>query len=332
MFTLLKPFRRRSAKTRPSARPASMPSQYEKLSPRPWLNAQPPAEALAVPTMLSLRERQLLYWLARHHVTGVGRIVDGGCFLGGSTAALASGLADRGDGRWKKTIATYDLFRVEDYTLAQFGHCFPNSKIGSSFRPVFDRNIARWNQHVEVREGDAFQWGWSGEPIEVLFLDFVKSWRLNDLVLEQFLPCLIPGHSVIIQQDYLWGFGPWIHLTMEMLDPCVKMLDFMPYATVAYLLTEELPADAIGAKIRESLSNERKLALMDQAVERWQGEDRGLVELARILLKAETQDLAPLRSELAEIIARYAGMPRVESCAPSVAGYLNDESRSWIHT
>jgi hypothetical protein len=332
MFNLLKSLRRRSVTQRRPARPVKRTSEYERLSSRPWLVAKPPAEALAVPTMLSLRERQLLYWLARHHVTGEGRVVDGGCFLGGSTAALASGLADRRDGRWKKTIATYDLFRVEDYTLAQFGHCFPNRTIGSSFRSAFDKNIARWSRHVEVREGDAFEWGWSGEPIEVLFLDFVKSWRLNDLVLEQFLPCLIPGHSVIIQQDYLWGFGPWIHLTMELLDPCVKMLDFMPHATVAYLLTDDLPKEVIGAKIRESLSAQRKLELMDRAVERWQGEDRGLVELARIMLKAETFDLPPLRAELADIISRYAGKPRVECCAPSVAGYLADETRSWIHT
>jgi hypothetical protein len=119
---------------------------------------------------------------------------------------------------------------------------------------------------------------------------------------------------------------------MEMLDPCVKMLDFMPYATVAYLLTDDLPAEVIGAKIRESLSEQRKLALMDQAVERWQGEDRGLVELARIMLKAETQDLPMLRTEFADLVARYKGLPRVESCAPSVAAYLNDESRGWIHT
>src|SRR5688572_18337194 len=208
------------------------------------------ADVLAVPTMLSVRERQMLHWLARHHVTGVGRIVDGGSFLGGSTSALASGLAARVDGQWEKTIASYDLFRVEEYTLAQFGDLFTDRRIGASFRSVFDDHIAPWSTHVEVREGDACERGWSGEPIELLFLDMVKMWRLNDLVLEQFLPCLIPVQSVIVQQDYLWGACPWIHMTMELMAPCVRILDSMPNGSVAYLLTAPVPAELIGAKLR----------------------------------------------------------------------------------
>jgi hypothetical protein len=280
--------------------------------------------------MLSVRERQLLHWLTRDYFTGVGRIVDGGCFLGGSTAALASGLAARTDGSWEQSIVSYDLFRVEDYTLAQFGSCFQDRTIGASFRSAFDANVAPWSQHLEVREGDARAWGWSGEPIEVLFLDMVKSWRLNDLVLEQFLPCLIPGQSVIIQQDYLWGFAPWIHITMEMLAPSVKILDSMPYATVAYLLTAPVPADVVGAKIRETLSPARQLVLMDRAVKRWKGEDRGLVELARVMLIAELSGLPAARTDFAGVLARHAGEPRVEQCAPNVARYLADESRSWL--
>jgi len=115
---------------------------------RPWIDTEVPPEALAVPTMLSVRERQLLHWLARNYVKGLGRIVDGGSFLGGSTAALASGLAARSDGPWQQTIAAYDLFRVERYTLAYFGDHFSERTIGASFRSAFDSNIAPWAQHV----------------------------------------------------------------------------------------------------------------------------------------------------------------------------------------
>ena len=128
------------------------------------------------------------------------------------------------------------MFRVEGYTLADFAAALPDPTIGASFRPAFDANIAPWARYVEVHEGDACAIGWSGEPIEVLFLDMVKTWQLNDLVLAQFLPCLIPGRSVIVQQDYLWGYGHWIHLTMELLDGCVEQLDAMANGSVAYLL------------------------------------------------------------------------------------------------
>jgi hypothetical protein len=286
------------------------------------MNFDVPEQALAVPTMLSLRERQLLHWLARFHFTGRGRIVDGGCFLGGSTASLASGLAARGDGSWENTIVAYDMFRVENYTLQYYGDCFADKTIGASFRSSFERYIAPWSQHVEVKEGDASVAGWNGDPIEVLFLDFVKTWPMNDFVLEQFLPCLIPGHSVIIQQDYLWGFGHWIHITMELLAPSVQLLDGMPYGSVAYLLTAPVPPELIGAKLRDSLSPQRKRELMDRAVERWQGEDRGMVELARVTLTAELEGNAAARSEFNEVRARYAGQERVEQSAACLDAYL----------
>jgi hypothetical protein len=291
---------------------------------RPWMNAELPPNVLSIPTMLSVRERQLLYWLACDYFTGVGRIVDGGSFLGGSTAALASGLAARADGPWEKTIVSYDLFRVEEYTLAHYGKHFPDRTIGASFRPVYDAHVAPWKQHIKVREGDACRIGWSGEPIELLFLDMVKLWQLNDVVLEQFFPCLIPGRSVIIQQDYLWGACPWIHITMELMAGSVEILDSMPNGSVVYLLTGPVPAELIGMKLRETLSPKRQGELMDCAVERWQGEERGLVELARVMLIAE-QNVADAHQEYANVCARYAGVQRVEHCASYVHQYLPKE-------
>jgi hypothetical protein len=180
-----------------------------------------------------------------------------------------------------------------------------------------------------VREGDACQIGWSGEPIELLFLDMVKLWQLNDLVLEQFFPCLIPGRSVIIQQDYLWGFGPWTHITMELMAPSVEILDSMPNGSVVYLLIAPVPAELIGAKLRETLSPERQRELMDCAVERWEGEERGLVELARVMLIAEYNP-ADARQEYANVCARYAGVQRVEQCANYMHQYLTKEPCSWL--
>jgi hypothetical protein len=300
---------------------ATVSSTLQILSSRPWMSIDVPADALSVPTMLSYRELQLLHWLARYYVTGDNRIVDGGCFLGGSTSAMASGLAARTDGSWEQTIASYDLFRVEEYTLASFGNCFRDKTIGTSFRSAFDANVAPWSQHIEVREGDAQEWGWSGEPIEILFLDMVKTWSLNDLVLEKFLPHLIPGRSVIIQQDYLWGYGPWIHMTMELLAPSVTIIDSMP-CSVVYLLTAPIPADLLGAKLREAVPPARQRMLMDRAVERWEGEDRGMVELARVMLIAELSGAAAAQTEFAAVLARHKGQKPVEQCAAILERYL----------
>ena len=296
------------------------PRQHELIG-QPWRETTVPPEALAVPTMLSVGERQVLHWLARHHVTGAGRIVDGGCFLGGSTAALASGLAARSDYRFDRAVVSYDLFRVEEYTLANFGDALPQPVVGASFRSAFDHNVAPWSQHIDVREGDAVAIGWTGEPIEVLFLDMVKTWALNDLVLDQFLPCLIPGHSVIVQQDYLWGYGPWTHMVMELLAGCVRQLDSMANGSVVYLLTSELPDGVIGLRVRD-LPPDRQRELMSRAVERWSGDERGLVELAQAMLTAELDGLEAGRADLRAVVARHPGDPRTLHCAATVSAHL----------
>jgi NPCBM/NEW2 domain-containing protein len=246
----------------------------------------------------------------------------GGTLPGGSTAALASGLAARADGPWETAIASYELFRVEEYTLAEFAAYLPDPTVGTSFRPVFDANIAPWARHIEVREGDACAIGWSGEPIEVLFLDMVKTWQVNDLVLAQSLPCLMPGRSVIVQQGYLWGSCHWIHLTMELLDGSVERLDAMAKGSVAYLLTAPVPPDLIGVRLAEYLEPDHQRQLMDRAVERWQGDERGLVELARAMMIAELDGKPSGLAELNAVMDRHIGSVRVEQCAAIVSQYL----------
>jgi hypothetical protein len=293
-------------------------SRLECLLSRPWSDVVLPPEVTQIPTMLWRGELQVLHWLARHHFRGKGRIVDGGCFLGGSTAALASGLAARSDGPWKKAIAAYDLFRVEPYTLANFQSQFSNPTIGASFRSDFERNVSRWLPQIEICEGDVAAIGWDGKSIEILFLDFLKRWRLNDLVLERFFPRLIPGHSIIIQQDYMWGFAPWIHITMELLAPYVTILDSM-LCSVVYLLTSPIPKRLVGLKIRSQVPPETQLQLMDQAVNRWTGQQRGLVELARVFLIREIHSSTAAQNELQEVLARYPDDDLIKSCAAHVA-------------
>ena len=42
-----------------------------------------PDHVLQLPTMLPSGDLAMLYWMAREYCSGAGRIVDGGCFLGG---------------------------------------------------------------------------------------------------------------------------------------------------------------------------------------------------------------------------------------------------------
>lgn len=290
----------------------------------PWKNVTLPQAAAAVPTMLLPYEQHVLFWLANQYVNGTGRIVDGGCFLGGSTAALASGLAARKDRPFEKAIASYDLFRVEPYTLEKFCEDFTDPTVDASFRPDFECNIAPWAKYIDVREGDAVQLGWTGEPIEVLFIDLAKTWELNDFVIEQFFSRLIPGHSVIIQQDYMWAFTPWIHITMELMAPSVTIIDSM-LCSVVYLLTGPVPPKLLRSNLQKQLSRKAQLRLMDRAVNRWYGQQRAMVELARVTLWRDLLGADVARLELDRILTHNANDSVVQSCGKRVAAFLGEQ-------
>ena len=48
-----------------------------------------------------------------------------------------------------------------------------------------------------------------------------------------------------------------------------------------------MPAELLGARLREILTPDRMRELMDRAVERWEGDEPGLVEIARVMLRSE---------------------------------------------
>jgi hypothetical protein len=199
--------------------------------------------------MLSAQELDLLYTLARDRYTGCGDIVDGGAFLGGSTLALGCGLRDNrvvDDKRGR--IHSYDLFRADKY-VNQFLPGYPE---GTSTRPYYDQAIAEVADQVTVHEGDITTSPWPADrPIEIFFIDVAKSWEINDFLLDQFFPNLIPGVSTVIQQDYHWPHTPWLSITMALLADHVTYLGSMPWATAYYRWDRAIAPGELPARLRD---------------------------------------------------------------------------------
>src|SRR5262245_40948254 len=81
------------------------------LTGQPWRKHVASCGDKAPVTMLRPDEINLLHWLAATFYQGNGAIVDAGCFLGGSTYALASGLAqNRSPAAANRRIDTFDCF------------------------------------------------------------------------------------------------------------------------------------------------------------------------------------------------------------------------------
>jgi hypothetical protein len=297
----------------------------ELLRRRPWRDMSIPADA-RVPGMLSELERTLLYSLARDYAPDDAVIVDAGCFLGGSTAPLLAGLRDRREPWRGPPMTSYDRFRVEAYTIPLFFADDPTVRVGDSFRGRFEARVAPFDVPHVVREGDVMEIGWSGEPIDILFLDLVKSWKINDAVLQDFFSCLVPGRSVIVQQDYGWGGEPWIAITMELLGDSVALIDGMKAGSHLFFVERPLPEGVIAGGVRRLSENEH-LELMGRAVERAEGWVRGMLELSRAKLIANQEGREAALRAVAAVEARYSD-PDVRSCLAYVRDSLETDPDS----
>ncbi len=248
-----------------------------------WQRRAVPAASATVPTMLIADELRLLNYLADEHYTGEGAIVDAGCFLGGSTVALADGLRRnlrRRGLREAPVIHSYDRFEIEEYTRAVY---FPAGAVGESFRPRFDNTTAPYAGLVTVHEGDICESPWQSGPIEILFIDVAKHWTVCDRITWQFFPHLIPGKSIVVQQDYLYHhWVAWLHVTMEF------YADYFEYQcdtgdnSVAFLHTKRIPPEVLREKTVESLSTAEKIVLMDRAAARFTGRQAQLLVSAKL--------------------------------------------------
>jgi hypothetical protein len=287
---------------------------------RPWRDVTLPADAVGIPTMLSKAERRLLYSLARDYASGEGAIVDAGCFLGGSTAALLAGVRDR-PGPPGRPVESYDLFRVEDFTIPKF---FDRSaRVGESFRPRYDAHLERFDLPHVVVEGDITELGWSGGPIDVLFLDLLKSWEINDAVLRDFFPSLVPGRSVIVHQDYGWGDTPWIPITVELMRESLVLVDWMEWGSHVFFVDRTLPRalleDGVGG-----LDVDAKIEVIDRAVARAEGWVQGMVEVSRSFLIAERDGRKAALAELRSIAERHPQHGFVLACIDDVRPRIAD--------
>jgi hypothetical protein len=305
----------------------------ERLVRRPWRDVTLPPDAVGIPTMLSKSERKLLYGLARDHARDDAAIVDAGCFLGGSTAALLAGMRDRPEPWSGPPLASYDLFRVEEYTLGKFFGDDPSLGVGDSFRERFDANVVRFDLPHDVQEGDITEIGWSGDPIDVLFLDVLKSPEITDAVLRDFFPSLVPGRSVIVHQDYGWGWMPWVPITVELMRDSLVLLDSMEWGSHAFLLRDDVPAELVEGGV-SGLDVDRRLALLEAAIARADGWVQGMLEVDRAALLLERDGEEAALAELAAIAQRHARHGAVLSCiedpeAGVTTARLRNGSRSW---
>lgn len=230
------------------------------------------AEAkLGVPTMLAKEERQFYYWAARDWARGTGALVDLGAFAGGSTARLAAGAVAAGHGA---TIHAYDRFTAKEQTKKNmlYAKGVPEFE-GRDILPLAQQFLAPWSAQTRFHVGHIPDLGWPGGAIDILAVDAAKIATTTDLIAAQFLPALVPGRGLVIQQDFLHWSQPWLAAQMWRLREYLHPVAHAPRDTVAFLCTREITPEALEAGRIADLSDADLLAdiraMRDALPEAW---------------------------------------------------------------
>jgi hypothetical protein len=85
---------------------------------------------------------------------------------------------------------------------------------------------------------------WSGEPIEILFVDVAKAPELWRHILREFLPACLPG-ALLVHQDWVSAECPWLHLAMARLSEYFAAVDSPNAGTVAFRLERAIPRELL---------------------------------------------------------------------------------------
>jgi len=226
-----------------------------------------PQQTPAVPTMLTPEEGVMLSWLGEHGFTGEGAVVELGCFLGGSTVKLASGLA-RSRRPW--TLHTYDRFRIDEPNKERFlyRNGYPRFE-GEDMYPLFLQHIEPFAANIVAHRGDVEDHPWTSGPIEILFVDLAKTVDIHNFVLDSFFTSLIPGRSIVVQQDYLHHQTPWLIATMELLHPKLELVSWTRNHSVLFFCHEAITASDLDRARYERLERRDVVQLFRSARERF---------------------------------------------------------------
>ncbi|HPG73287.1 MAG TPA: class I SAM-dependent methyltransferase [Bacteroidales bacterium] len=201
-----------------------------------------------VPCMVSPYERAFLEYYARDMYKGVGEIVDLGVWFGASTYALAKGLETNRNVKQKVSrIHAYDLFFWEEslnthVAVTQYENMF---QPGDSYAHVFDSYLTNYRDYV-VRKGDIVQEKWNEKPIEFLFIDAMKNMNTTRHILQYFYPCLIPGKSYVVYQDFDHYLTPWIHILIyRFREYLIPIHDIFPTGGFVFQLQKAIPTNRL---------------------------------------------------------------------------------------
>ena len=222
------------------------------------------AAALAVPSMLTHQESQLYHWIGLN-AAGIGATIDLGAFAGGSAARLLQGLHLGGK---PHHLHAYDRFTASADARARHlssGGVALTTK--ENILPLVQQLLTPWQKNLTLHPGDIAAQVWPGDPVEILAIDAGKSPKLADHIAAQFFGALVPGRSLVIQQDFLHATQPWLAVQMQRLAGYFTPLAHVSPDCVVFLCTLPVDAAAVVAARTDGVTDDALIAGVQAAAQ-----------------------------------------------------------------
>jgi hypothetical protein len=277
--------------------------------------------------MISLEERYALYWLTLNHFAGKGAIVDAGCFLGASSVCFGAALQRRGF-QPTKIVHSYDVGIIGSPNMARLAALAANGhefKKGDSFAETLAAVTSAHAEYIDLRLGDIREKIDEPDPIEILFLDVCKTPQINAVVTEATFSKLIPGRSIVIQQDYFHDWLPWLHMTMGRLSEHFRYLGSAG-GSAFFLCEKSISEQDAALNAWFALDPDAALAAFERGLPQGlRADQKYLIDLARTILARQFFGL-PAAMDLMERIS----MPPLAEVTSNWTLPDKDGVRNWI--
>lgn len=243
------------------------------------LIAEMPAFLHTVLGQVTPTDRAIYYWATKEYYSGKGTIVDAGALVGSTAVLLGEGLSNNSNADLsKKQIFSYDLFEDEPdgYMATVIKDWYPDDDQSGEvfdFLRYFKKNTQKYEPFIEVVKGDLVENDYQEKrDIEILSIDVAKNEELMLHCAQVFFPRLIPGKSLVLHQDYVFPYYPWILIAMELLsDYFEKVYDAPDFCTSVFIckkkITRKVIDDVLGKRV-EDYFNIDNAKYMYQAIEK----------------------------------------------------------------
>ena len=120
------------------------------------------------------------------------------------------------------------------------------SELGKSFEAIYRRSVAPFADRVRVHKGNLLDQTWpADDPIEILFVDVAKTLALSGKVLTEFFTRLIPGKSLVIQQDFYHPTAFYLPVVMDFLADYFTIIEAGRDWSVVFKLETAIPREKL---------------------------------------------------------------------------------------